>query len=87
MDRFDETDEFYNPMIRNRANRYGCLSYNEEILIEKYYQHHNDVISHFKGTLDKLLIMDITNGDGWNKICPFLDVDVPDIGFPCKKET
>lgn len=87
MDRFDETDEFYNPMIRNRANRYGCLEYNEEILIEKYYQHHNDVISHFKGTLDKLLIMDITNGDGWNKICPFLDVDVPDIGFPCKKET
>ena len=83
MDRFDETDEFYNPMVRNRANRYGCLEYDRERLIEKYYQHHADVVSHFKGRMHKLLIMNIPEGDGWEKLCPFLEQDIPKQPFPC----
>jgi Sulfotransferase domain len=26
--------------------------------------------------------MDITNGDGWDKLCPFLGLDIPDTPFP-----
>ena len=86
IDRFDETDEFYNPMVRNRANRYGSLEYNREQLIEKYYQHHADITLHFKGRMDKLLIIDITKGDGWEKLCPFLGQDAPEAPFPCVTE-
>ena len=86
MDRFNEKDECYNSMIRNRANRYGCLEYDRERLIEKYYEHHTDVISHFKGRAHKLLIMNISEGDGWEKLCPFLEQDTPETPFPCIAE-
>jgi hypothetical protein len=86
IDRFDKTDEFYNPMIRNRANRYGGLEYDRDRLIEKYYQHHADVIYHFKGRMDKLLIMDVTNGEGWGKICPFLGKEIFEQKFPFIRE-
>jgi len=82
IDRFKESDEFYNAMIRNRSSRFGGLDYNEEQLITKYYQHHFDVVSHFKGRDDKLLIIDIMNGDGWEKLCPFLNIDIPNSSFP-----
>lgn len=82
IDRFKESDEFYNAMIRNRSSRFGGLDYNEEQLITKYYQHHFDVVSHFKGRGNKLLIIDIPNGDGWEKLCPFLNIDIPNSSFP-----
>ena len=82
IDRFSENDPFYNAMIRNRSSRYGGLNYNEEQLIEKYYQHHFDVVSYFKGRNHQLLIMDIANGDGWAKLCPFLEAAIPSHDFP-----
>jgi len=82
IDRFKKDDQFYNAMIRNRSSRYGGLDYNEEQLIAKYYQHHFDVVSHFKGRGNQLLIIDITNGDGWEKLCPFLDATMPAQNFP-----
>ena len=31
---------------------------------------------------NKLLIIDICNGDGWSKLCDFLKKPIPSIGFP-----
>jgi len=31
--------------------------------------------------------MDITAGDGWGKLCPFIGVPIPPIGFPFKGKT
>ena len=28
------------------------------------------------------LEMNITQGDGWDKLCPYLDKDIPDTIFP-----
>jgi hypothetical protein len=82
-DRFTETHEFYNAMIRNRANRYGGLEYDRECLIEKYYQHHADVIHHFKGRMDQLLIIDLTaQSNQWELLCPFLNTAIPSQNFP-----
>ena len=82
IDGVSKGSEFYNVMLLNRVARYGCVEYDENKLLEKYYHHHYDVISHFKGHLDKLLIMDITNGDGWQTLCPFLELESPSIAFP-----
>lgn len=31
---------------------------------------------------DRLLVMDVTKGDGWEKLCPFLGYEVPSVSFP-----
>ena len=33
---------------------------------------------------DKLLVINFTAGDEWEKLCKFLKRDVPEYGFPCK---
>lgn len=35
----------------------------------------------------RLLVMDITKGDGWNKLCEFLNKPIPDKPFPHKNKS
>ena len=82
-ERLQPGSKFYDQMIRNRCARYGSLSYNEDTLIEKYYQHHADIIFHFKGRMEKLLIIDLTSSrDNWRPLCNFLNKPTPSIPFP-----
>ena len=37
---------------------------------------------HFRGRPDKLLEMRVSNGDGWEKLCPFIEAPIPDAAFP-----
>ncbi len=43
--------------------------------------HHQRVAAHFAGR-DDLLTIDITAGDGWELLCPFLGHPIPDQPFP-----
>lgn len=43
---------------------------------------HEIHVKNFFRDKDNLLIMDICEGDGWEKLCPFLGKKVPDIKFP-----
>lgn len=43
--------------------------------------HHERVAAYFAGRND-LLMMNITEGDGWELLCPFLDLPIPDAPFP-----
>lgn len=52
-----------------------------EFLYRKRYRQHNDRVIQTVPA-DRLLIMDITAGDGWEKLCPFLDMDPPSLDFP-----
>lgn len=45
--------------------------------------HHAAVAAHFAGR-DDLLVMDIPAGDGYELLCPFLGVPVPDAPFPSR---
>jgi hypothetical protein len=80
IDRFSPDSEYYEPMIRNRVARFGALHYDKDVLTAKYYQHHHEVVSHFRGK--ELLIMNIINGDGWGKLCEFLGKEKPCAKFP-----
>jgi len=55
---------------------------NEEIYIRRYEAHNCEVLEYFKGRPNDLLVMDITKGDGWEKLCPFLNKEIPPIAFP-----
>lgn len=40
-----------------------------------------EIFEYFNGR-DDFLVMKICDGDGWNELCGFLGVDIPDIPFP-----
>lgn len=61
---------------------YGTASFDHDKCIKAFNDHTNDVLDYFNGRDDDLLIIDITAGEGWDKLCSFLSLPTPDIKFP-----
>lgn len=61
---------------------YGCLEFDRDRFLYAYETHTRNVLHYFRDRPDDLLVMDICRGDGWEQLCPFLGVDVPDVPFP-----
>jgi hypothetical protein len=55
---------------------------NEDLYVRVHQQHIDDVHAYFADRPDDLLTMSITEGDGWEQLCPFLGVGIPDEPFP-----
>jgi len=55
---------------------------NEELYLSVYKKHILDVKEYFKNRPNDLLIMDLTAGEGWEKICQFLGKQIPEKVFP-----
>ncbi|MBS3781210.1 MAG: hypothetical protein KGY66_01020 [Candidatus Thermoplasmatota archaeon] len=70
----------------NRLHKeiYGAIDYDEEKFRKAYKKHRQEVLSYFSKREDDLLIIDITDGEGWEKLCPFLDESIPERDFPEK---
>jgi hypothetical protein len=47
----------------------------------QFIEHHERVERYFRGR-DDLLVMRITQGDGYEQLCPYLDRPIPDAPFP-----
>lgn len=60
----------------------GCPEGNEDTYIARYERHNREVLDYFKGRPDDLLVVDFPNDDGWSRICPFLNVAIPEEPFP-----
>lgn len=60
----------------------GCPEGNEDVYVRRFEEHNREVMAYFKDRPEDLLILDLTKGDGWEKICSFLGRDVPDTPFP-----
>ena len=60
----------------------GCPKGNEEIYIERYEKHNAEVLEYFKDRPDDLLVLKITEGQGFEKLCPFLNKEIPGVAFP-----
>jgi hypothetical protein len=79
----------------NRENRYeGVVKEMEWGLYgqnksweESYLQHYRRVYHFFSNKPEgRLLELNICGGEGWSKLCPFLDKPVPDFPFPNKNK-
>ena len=64
----------------------GCLTYSEDRLKRCFELHTANVTKYFEGT-GRLLIVDICNGEGWEKLCPFLGKNTPALSFPHDNKT
>ena len=47
----------------------GCPEGNEAIYLDRYNNHNKEVMEYFNDRPDDLLAMDLSQGDGWDKIC------------------
>ena len=55
-------------------------------ILKEYDNHNNEVRKYFKDRPEKLLEINIIGGEGWDKLCPFLEKEKPDITFPHKNK-
>lgn len=76
-----EDAEYHPVIVRTYKKLYGQETFDREAWEKGYARHALLVLMHFDSS--RLLKMDITNGDGWKKLCPFLGKPVPDEPFPC----
>ena len=58
------------------------LKMDKDIWREEFQEHHNGVREYFAQRPQDLLEFDVTQGDGWDKLCPFLEKDIPNVEFP-----
>lgn len=51
-------------------------------LIDFYHTHNESIEDYFRGKPGKLLVVSWEDGDDWEKLCPFLGRETPQIQFP-----
>ena len=65
---------------------WGQLHFDEKAYEKKYQEYIKEVQSYFKGRKNKLFIMDVTQGDGYDKLCSFLGKETLQEKFPHKNK-
>lgn len=63
---------------------YGTDSYDHDLCLAAFKNHTNNVKQYFKDREDDLLVINVTEGNGWEKLCPFLGMPMPEEDFPLK---
>ncbi len=68
--------------LEHRFMCYGRTDFDEGAFTAAFQRHTEAVTEHFRGRRDKLLVMNICSGDGWETLCPFLGLTVLQSAFP-----
>jgi len=84
-DRLTQFDESHKAWLRHISQELRKFAYGSEkllpsIYLKRFREHNADVQRIIPA--DRLLVMDLTRGDGWEKLCPFLGRPVPAVEFP-----
>ena len=66
-----------------RRRLYGTIDFDPDLFTQAYDRHENRVLSYFAARPHDLLVVDICGGRaGWEVLCSFLGVPVPNTPFP-----
>jgi len=65
----------------SEADRAAMVAKHKEEMIKAFHHYNNSVIKYFSGRSD-FLILNFEDGDGWGKLCNFLNMPVPQIPLP-----
>jgi hypothetical protein len=87
-----DTDEWWASLLRHFGGKstdmrtwiygFGDPTGHESLYKERYENHNAAVIDYFSHRPDDLLVFALTDGDGWDRLCPFLSEDSPSTPFP-----
>lgn len=69
-----------------RAAVYGTYSFNRERMSYVYDLHYKNVLDYFKDRPESLLVINICQGEGWEKLCPFFNLSQLEEPFPWMKK-
>ncbi|MBI1337178.1 MAG: hypothetical protein GC164_09475 [Phycisphaera sp.] len=61
---------------------YASPKGHEEAYLNRYRAHNARVLEYFARRPDDLIVMKLTRGEGWEKLCPFLGCQTPQCDFP-----
>ncbi|HGG61197.1 MAG TPA: hypothetical protein ENK26_14995 [Gammaproteobacteria bacterium] len=67
---------------RKLAYGYSFPHGKEQAHIDQYLRHNAEVRDYFAGREGDFLEICWENGDGWEKLCPFLGKEIPDVPVP-----
>lgn len=67
--------------MRELIYKEGSPVGHKKLYMERFDSHNVEVFRYFKGRED-FLLLDFFSGDNWEKLCTFLDKDIPSIPFP-----
>ena len=72
--------------MHSRLDIFGTYKFHADRCLYVYRLHRKNAIEYFQDRSQDFLVMDICQGDGWEKLCPFLEIDqIPEIPFPYKR--
>lgn len=67
----------------NRLRTYGVPAFDREVYRVRHKQYHDGVFEFFADRPGDLFVMSVCDGEGWEKLCPFLGLPIPkDTPFP-----
>lgn len=77
--------------MERSQNRFQPNTEQEYMVFEKkinrYFTKRKEIRKFFKNKPSQFLEMNIVNGDGWEVLCPFLGLKIPDVPFPYENKT
>ena len=71
-------------IVKLRQLVYGSVQFDEQKWGDAFDRHHEWVANYFKDRQEDLLRINIIDGEGWEKLCGFLDLSIPDTPFPVR---
>jgi hypothetical protein len=77
-----ETDPYVREFHQKLHRALYGGDFERERFREAYFRHVDQVTRYFKGRDGDLLVLDISEGEGWEKLCPFLGKPNPGVAFP-----
>lgn len=64
------------------GDQHGSPVGSEGVYLRRYRAHNQAVMDYFAERPDDLLILNLSGGEGWQQLCPFLGEAIPEMPFP-----
>lgn len=61
---------------------YGQRHLDRSVFLARYHRHNRDVLEYFRNRPGDLLVMNMSEGAGWDELCGFLGKPIPNITYP-----
>jgi hypothetical protein len=65
-----------------RIKLFGKVEFDKELFAQGYTRHYHDVHEYFRNRQQDILVLNICGGEGWPKLCAFLNKPIPSVIFP-----